>query len=391
MANVGDEFEIRIEKIVPQGLGLGFGDKLTVFVPLTVPGDQVRVRVRQVKKRIAFADIIEVLHGGPTRTSPPCPYFGTCGGCDFQQLDYPAQLAAKVEIIRDSLKRIGKIDAHPEIAVIASPLQLGYRSRTRWHIDRKARRIGYFERNSHEIVEIQTCPKLTPGLNQLLTELRSEIEWGSFYEDLFDVHAAEGDDQQISVYCTEFADQPAPISTSVAGETYGSDAATFFQANPSIAGELVSTAVNDLTGALALDLYAGVGLFSIPLARRFERVIAVEEHDGAVDFGRKNAAAAGLANLEFQRDSVGRFLSSNAQLKPDLILLDPPRSGTEKNVISQIAGMRPAHISYVSCDPSMLARDVQPLLTAGYSIRSITACDLFPQTHHVETVMHLVL
>src|SRR6476660_9717815 len=135
--SVGDELEVRVEKIVPRGLGLAFAEKLTVFVPLAAPGDRVRVRIHDLKKRTAFGEIVEVLEPSHVRQTPPCPYFGTCGGCDFQQMTYEAQLAAKVGIVRDCLERLGKIQIDGEIGIIPSPKPLEYRSRAKWHVDRE--------------------------------------------------------------------------------------------------------------------------------------------------------------------------------------------------------------------------------------------------------------
>lgn len=386
---VGDELEVEILKIVPRGLGLGFVDRLTVFVSLAAPGDRLRVRIKELKKRVAFAEIVEVIQGGASRTAPPCPYFGTCGGCDFQQMSYDAQLAAKVDIIRDCLHRIGKIDEIPDIAVIPSPSSLAYRSRVRWHVDRTTRRIGYFARGSHDIIDIDHCPKITDGLNATLRDMRSEIEWESFWSDQFDAEAAEGDDGAISLYSTEFAESAADVSARIGDHVFTYTAQTFFQANRLATHDLVSAAIGDLSGELALDLYCGVGLFALPLSERFASVVAIEEFAPAIDSAGKNVRQNGISNVELRSQGVERYLIEHPSIKPDLVLLDPPRSGTEKRTISLIAKLQPKHISYVSCDPSVLARDVRVLIDSGYRISSISALDLFPQTHHVETVMHL--
>ena len=160
----GDLLEVHIEKIVPRGLGLAFAEKLTVFVPLSVSGDDLRVRIVEIKKRTAFAEIVEIKQPGTQRVAPPCEYFGRCGGCDFQQMSYAAQLEAKVGIIRDCLHRIGKIEYEADILVVPSPQEFSYRSRARWHIERDQKAIGYFAPDSHDVIDIASCPILTPEL-----------------------------------------------------------------------------------------------------------------------------------------------------------------------------------------------------------------------------------
>lgn len=388
---VGDIIEVKIEKIVPRGLGLGFAEKLTVFVPLAAAGDIVAVRLRDVKKRIAFAEIVEIRQPGPQRISPPCQYYGTCGGCDFQHLHYEAQLAAKAAIIRDCLERIGKISVDHDISVIPSPDQFGYRSRARWHVEAPTKSIGFFRRDSNEIVDIAECPILTPVVNQGLAGLREDEEWGTYWSDTAEIELAEGDGGAVSTVCTERPDAPAEITSSVVGESFTYTAETFFQANRPMAAKLVENAIGGATGGTALDLYCGVGLFALPLARRFQRVIGVEDNANAVHFAKKNAANAGLENIEYFSQSVAGYLSSARGTAPDFVLLDPPRSGTEKQTIPAIIALRPKQISYVSCEPSILARDLRTLLDGGYEIASITALDLFPQTHHVETVVRLTI
>lgn len=381
--------EVRIERIVPRGFGIGFAEDLTVFVPLSAPGDVVRVKIRDLKKNAAFADIVEIKEHGLKRITPPCQYYGVCGGCDFQHLDYPTQLEAKVGIIRDCLTRIGKIDFEGEIAVIESPNQFEYRSRARWHIDVRKKRIGYFKRDSNTVVDIAECPILTPGMQSTLDHLRHSMDWERFWEDAAEIEAVSGEGGRISTHSMALGDPAAEIEIDIDGEKYSYTAATFFQANRSLAGKLIEIALGDAKGETALDLYAGVGLFSLPMARRFQDVTGVEGNSASVALAVKNASTAKLTNLKFVNKGVAGFLTANPKEKYDFVLLDPPRSGTESETIPTLAAMKPPHISYVSCEPSILARDLRILLDEGYAIDSITALDLFPQTHHVEAVVHL--
>lgn len=387
----GDELEISVARIVPRGLGIGFGKKLTVFVPLTAAGDEVRVRLNEVKGKIAFGEAVEILKPSPDRVKPPCQYFGSCGGCDFQQMSYEKQLGARLGILADALHRIGKIDFENAIGMIGSPEPFGYRSRAQWHIDTKKKKIGYFKRGSHEVIDIRECPILVPKLNETLAELRDTVDWDSFWDEKVEIEAAAGDKGQVSIYGKELIEPTEEINCTVAGEKYFYSARSFFQGNRFLVERLVETAMPLAGGEKALDLYCGVGLFSLPLARGFGEVTGVEANESAVDLAEKNAAHAGLENISFVREGVDKFVAEGNAKGYDLILLDPPRSGADIETIRNLAAARAKHISYVSCDPSILARDLRIFVDAGYEIQSLTALDLFPQTHHVETVAHLFL
>jgi 23S rRNA (uracil1939-C5)-methyltransferase len=385
----GDELEITIKKIVPRGLGLGFVEKLTVFVPLTAAGDRVRVCLNEVKGKIAFAEVVNVIEPSPDRIKPPCRYFGACGGCDFQQMNYAAQLEAKVGIIRDCLHRIGKIEYEGEINVIGSPQEFGYRSRAQWHIDTRGKKIGYFKRASHDVIDIAKCPILVPELEKTLEDLRDTIEWESFWGERLEIEAASSDNGQVSIYGEELIQRTDEITFSAAREKYLYSARSFFQGNQFLAESLIETAIGGADGQRAFDLYCGVGLFSLPLARRFTEVTGVEGSEEAVAFAEKNAADAGLKNVKFESAGVGVYLFEKRPKNIDFVLLDPPRAGTERGVIDTLVKMKPKQISYVSCEPSILARDLRVFVDKGYTIDSITALDLFPQTHHVETIVRM--
>lgn len=385
---VGDQLEIRIERIVPNGFGMGFAERLTVFTPLTSAGDVVRVQIGQLKKRIAFAEVVEVLERSPARVDPPCKYFGTCGGCDLQQMTYAEQLAAKTGIVRDCLKRIGQIDWTDEIQIIGSPQEFAYRSRARWHLDPQSRKLGYLKRNSHEVVDIDECLVLVPELNAELARIRQDTPWEVFWDETSRIDAAAGSGS-VSIWSPEF-DQPAKeIENLAAGERFVYSAEAFFQGNTFLLDKLIDSALGGAGGEKALDLYSGVGLFSLPMARQFHSVTAVEENEKAVEFAIRSAENSSVKNIQFVSMPVRAFLREMPPGEVDFLLLDPPRSGTEVETISRIRSIRPREISYVSCEPSILARDLKAL-TAGYSIRSIVALDLFPQTHHVETIVRLV-
>ena len=382
--------EVVIEKIVPNGFGLAFAENLTVFVPLAAKGDRLRVRVNQLKGKTAFAEIVEIIEPSPDRTAPRCPYFGRCGGCDFQQLNYAAQLAAKVGIIQDCLARIGRINYEREIPIIGSPRDYEYRSRAQWHLNTRKKKFGYFQRKSHDVIDVEICPILKPELQEVLTELRETIAWESFWSEMVEIESATASGD-VSVYSAEIIEPTEEVAFTANGETYLHDATSFFQGNPFLIEALIETALGDAAGATAIDLYCGVGFFTLPLARKFQTVFGVEGYDKAIDYAEKNIENARLSNVKFFRETVSDWLTENTVnlKKSDFLLLDPPRSGTEKETVEAIINLQPKQISYVSCEPSTLARDLKIFCENYYSIESIVALDLFPQTHHVETVVRL--
>jgi 23S rRNA (uracil1939-C5)-methyltransferase len=385
----GDRLQVKIEKIVPKGFGLAFAPGLTVFVALAAPGDIVEIELRQLKKNVAFAEVVNVVEPSPVRTTPPCPYFGACGGCDFQQMTYKAQLDSKAAIIRDCLQRIGKIDYQEEIPMVASPLEFDYRLRAQWHCDTGNKHIGYFRRETHDVIDVDHCPIATPTLNRALQHLRETIDWGSIWSNRIEVEAAHGDDGEVSWYSNELNEKTNEISVNVRGEKYLFSAQTFFQGNQYLIEKLIELAIDGFAGDTALDLFCGVGLFSLPLARKFKNVIAVESSDLSIDFAEKNAANAALTNIDFRRQGVEEFVMAYKGNGPDLVVFDPPRAGTSKDTILRMLALAPKAISYVSCEPSVLARDLMWMAERGYAVASITGVDLFPQTHHVETIVRL--
>jgi len=387
---IGEELELKIEKIVPGGYGLAFAENLTVFVGLAAPGDRLKVRIHQLKGKTAFAEIVEIIEPSVDRIEPPCVYFGRCGGCDFQQLNYEAQLAAKVGIVKDCLTRIGKINYENEIRIIGSPKPFGYRARAQWHVSTRRKKIGYFQRKSHDVIDVVRCPIITSELQEVLTELRESIVWESFWSEIVEIEAA-GSAENISVYSTEIVEPTEELSFESNGNRYFYDATTFFQGNSFLIEQLIETAIGGAEGAAAIDLYCGVGLFTLPLAKKFAKVIGVEGWGKAVEFAVKNVENARAENIQIFGENVNEWLMNNKPENIDLVLLDPPRAGTEKEIIESLLKIKPRHISYVSCEPSTLARDLRILCDNRYKIESITALDLFPQTHHVETVVRLNL
>jgi 23S rRNA (uracil1939-C5)-methyltransferase len=379
--------EVEVERILPGGMGLAHAGGKTVFVSLAAPGDRLRVRVDREQGNVLFASIEEIITPSPLRVEPPCPYFGRCGGCDFQQLTYEAQLAAKAEIIRDCLHRIARLENVPDFVVTPSPDDWRYRMRATWQLDREQRTIGYYERGSRRVCDVVDCAVLRPALQEKLEEVRA-TEWRQVPEDLKHLDVVQGEDG-VSFAPSFGGFQTSELSLTVRGEVYQFNAEAFFQINPSLLGPLIDFALGDASGESVLDLYCGVGLFTLPLARRFRKVVGVEANPAATRFARRNLQQAGLGNARVITASVTDWFRNRPVGPVDLVLLDPPRAGAESAVIKGILDLRPSAITYVSCDPATLARDLKKLMAGGFAIDSIAAFDLFPQTHHVETVIRL--
>jgi len=414
--------EVEIERLLPGGVGLAHAEGLTIFVSLAAPGDVLRVRFDRLQGKVGFASIVEVVKPSAVRVEPPCPYFGRCGGCDFQQLTYEAQLNAKVEIIRDCLHRIARIYTPLEIVMHPSPHEWRYRARANWQFDANEKLLGYFERGSNRVCDVEYCAVLVPELQETLEQVRNEIHTLTTMLPLKDFDVVAGD-EGVSLFPAFAGLQPIDVSRIVGQEKYHFSAQAFFQINHQLLEPLIAAATGDAKGQTAVDLYCGVGLFTLPLARRFERVTGVEAHERATDFARRNLesvergssptpgspaaqrrwggnmregaesklATAVPGNVQIITASAGDWLKEHSRsFGPlDFLLLDPPRTGCENAVIAGMLALRPARISYVSCDPATLARDLKKLVAAGYSLDSVSAYDMFPQTHHVETVVRL--
>ncbi|MFN2392873.1 MAG: class I SAM-dependent RNA methyltransferase, partial [Pyrinomonadaceae bacterium] len=322
---IGEILEVTIEKIVPNGFGLAFAENLTVFVSLAAKGDKLLVKIYEKKGKIAFAEIVEIIEPSKDRTEPECPYFGICGGCNFQHLNYAAQLEAKVDIVKDCLARIGKINYEKEIQIIGSPKDYGYRARAQWHLDTRHKKFGYFQRNSHRVIDAKICPILTPELGKTLTDLRTSVAWESFWSEMVEIETAT-DGREVSVYSAETVETTKELCFEAKGEQYFYDATSFFQGNLFLIEKLIETATKDASGETAIDLYCGVGLFTLPLARKFKKVFAVEGNAKAIEFAKKNVEKAQLGNIKFFTETVGDFLiEKQSDLQNlDFVLLDPP-------------------------------------------------------------------
>ena len=414
--SIGSVIRIEVDRLAFGGEGVARHQGLVVFVPLAAAGDVLDAKVVEIKKNFARASIIQVVKPSVDRRVPPCRYYGECGGCQLQHLSYAAQLRAKAGFIRDSLTKIGGIDWPHEIEVQAAP-EFGYRSRAQLKLGHQTDPIpvgeafespgpnstgpyhrilvGFHRRNSHSVCDIEECAVLEPRLNSALAEIRiSSNNFGSRVDLPGTIDLAAGDSSVAA--SPPLAGIPATsIERRIGPFTYQFSASTFFQANPSVLWPLIESATSDVAGGLAIDLYAGVGLFTLPLGARFDRVIGVEASAEAAGFAAANIAGSGLRNIKFHRGRSEDWLRDYAngvatgrQTSADFILLDPPRGGIE-GAGKHLIRAAPSRICYVSCNPATLSRDLARLIKNGYRIDALQGFDLFPQTYHVETIARL--
>jgi 23S rRNA (uracil1939-C5)-methyltransferase len=368
-------------------------DGRVVFVPLSAPGDLVRVRIAEESRRFARAEIEAIVEPGVGRTAPECRHFGDCGGCSWQHVEYSVQLAAKAAILREALQRIGGCELEAgAVEMTASPRAFGYRGRTR--VLEREGRIGYRARGSHRLCAVGSCPVLSEPVAAELVRLTRERATAAGVEDSqgsaeWEIGAGS-DGRARSARLGESSRGAPQIAIEVPGETLRISPGTFFQANVLLLDQLVSSVLAATgEGALLIELFAGAGLFTLPLARHFAHVVAVEGSPGAAADLRANLESAKLASVEVHETSVEAWLSEHSGSPPDAVLLDPPRSGLPPTAVDGLVRLEAPRIAYLSCDPATLARDVARLRAAGYGVKAIRGFDLFPQTPHVEALVRL--
>lgn len=376
---------VKIEKWVYGGEGLARIDGRVVLAPFVLPGELARIETGED----VHADLCEILEPSPDRVAAPCSVFTRCGGCHYQHAPYELQLARKVEILREQLRRVGKIDYSGEIETISGP-PFGYRNRSQFHIAEG--KIGYLAGRSHDLIALDgDCPISSPRVNQTLALIRERLADPKFPRF---VHVIEvfTNEREVQINAVE-ADRPVARSfyewfESVVALNYGEfrvSPRSFFQVNRFLLDSMTECALARSEGKSALDLYSGVGLFALPLARKFESVTAVEAGSSAARDLEVNAQRAGL-KIRVEQARVEDFLAK-LDRTPDFVLADPPRTGLGKSVTANLQRLKPPHITIVSCDPATLARDLAAL--SGYRINRVTLIDLFPQTYHIETIVDL--
>ena len=439
--------QFTIEKLIYGGDGLAripaTGDERrgkTVFVPYVLPGEVVEATVVEERKGYTRAALVEVLTPSPARITPPCPHFGICGGCHYQHSDYTAQLEDKRQILQETILRGAKL-ALPYIEVHSGE-PYGFRNRTRMKVAVEPEfALGYYRHGSHDLEPVRNCPISSPLINQaiaLFWELAPEaasypslreVQFFANHNDsellveLFIHHATtpvllakfaklmrermpqisgvavfasgatDGDledgniesSRRLSRAGVPHIEGSASLIYNVGSQGYRVSAGSFFQTNRFLAAKLVELVTANRSGRAALDLFAGVGLFTLPMSRHFERITAIEIAQNSFDDLAANAA---VPHIQAVHSTTEDYLNA-ARGRWDFAIVDPPRAGLGERVAKSLAGLSIPRIAYVSCDPATLSRDLVTLLAAGYRVEEAHLVDLFPQTYHMETVLHL--
>jgi 23S rRNA (uracil1939-C5)-methyltransferase len=432
---------LNIEKLIYGGDGLARlpaaspGDKdlgrgKAVFVPFVLAGEKIEVALTEERPGFARAKLDTVIEPSPRRVPPLCPHFTRCGGCHYQHASYEHQLDIKKEILRENLRRIAKLELECEIQVHPSP-PWNYRNRSRLQVQTRPEfAAGYFRLSSHELLPVEQCPISSPLINRGIAALWHAGRAGKAVEGVREVEFfADSDDKRVllELLCAPEARRAAvrawaeelcasmpeiagvvafrepqkgvqePLVAVGASEVtyrtkmaaYRVSAGAFFQTNRFLIDELVGIVAAGRSGELALDLYAGVGLFSTALACNIRHIVSVESSQTAASDLQYNLPVNGKA----VQSTAEQYLTKAPKpdlVVPDLVVIDPPRSGLGDPVARALASAGAPHVIYVSCDPATLARDLIPLQAAGYRVDEAHLVDLFPQTYHLETVLHLV-
>jgi 23S rRNA (uracil1939-C5)-methyltransferase len=402
--------KLTMEKPVYGGDCLAHDNAKSVLVPLTLPGETITAAIVEDKRKFLLAELNQLVAPSPHRVPPPCSYFGACGGCQYQHADYPTQLALKQQILRETLSR-ARVPLPAEIALLSAD-PFAYRNRIRLAIT-PAGEIGYRSRRSHLIVPIRECPIAAPLLVEIALDFASIIDPSDPRKDLSEIelftnhdssellitfHLHSGNQIHRKLRFTPREGAPRPradeddqpfLTYRVAAHDYRVPHGAFFQINRHLLDEFAALVTSGQSGSLAWDLFAGVGLFARQLAADFAQVTAVE------------SAPASLSALEHNLDgTTGRavgsstldFLRRNREQRepaPGLIVLDPPRAGLGEETTRLLNAIGAPEMVYVSCDPTTLARDLRTLTGERYKVEKIALVDMFPQTFHMETVVHL--
>ncbi len=428
--------DLTIEKLVYGGDGLArlpadeHSRRKTVFVPFVLEGEEVDAALVQQKSEFARARVRRVITPSPARVEPHCPYFSRCGGCHYQHASYEHQLRMKAAILKETLGRIAKLQLATELQVHPSP-PWNYRNRTRLRVHATPFALGYHRFGSHSLLPVEECPISSPLINRAITALWQlgrtskvpvavgEVEflanaedtqlllqlyldeppsaaainafWGALREALPEVAGLACFRAEPAAHAggaeafTQLNRGATELTCRTAHFDYRVSAGSFFQVNRHLTDVLIGLVTDGRDGRTALDLYAGVGLFAVPLARSFERVVAVESSQTSHSDLRYNSPG----NVRAVHATTERHLQSFSDT-PDLVVVDPPRGGLGEAVAQTLGRLQAPRLTYVSCDPATLARDLRVLSAAGYTIEQAHLVDLFPQTFHLESVLQLV-
>lgn len=410
-----------IDDLAQGGDGVGRLEGKVLFVPLTAPGDVASVRIADDRGTFLRGRLEGLIRKSPSRTRPRCPLFGICGGCHWQHILYKEQLAAKGRFVVESLRRIGKVDVEGDVEVIPSILRYGYRHRCRLQVERRRGKtvLGYYRAGSHDLVPVESCPVLTPTLNSLLPLVHDTVrDNGESFRKLSDISLfsdfsgararlvfnsrrgrldlpetaarkviGRAEKEGIELDFPPFREKglplgPEPTDLIASGECFTQ---VNLRQNRNLIGRLLTLAA-PARQERVLDLFCGIGNFSIPLSAAGAEVIGVDLKNSTIRCARANAARLGVDAL-FQRGDAAEAAVSLAERgeRFDLVIVNPPRAGC-RDLARALPALKAARVAMVSCDPATFARDASLLIAGGYRLSDIKALDLFPQTCHVEII-----
>ncbi|MEY2520026.1 MAG: rRNA (uracil1939-C5)-methyltransferase [Verrucomicrobiota bacterium] len=343
---------LHIEDVAFGGKGVARDEGKAVFIPFTIDGERISAAIVREKKQFAEGELVEVIEPSPQRVTPECPYFGRCGGCSYQHINYAHQLELKAKQVEQAMRRIGKLSAPPMRPIVPSPFPYGYRNRITVHAEDNV--VGFYRRDVHELMDIARCPIAMPEVNDALAQLRAKRVRDGHYT----LRAHSGP-------------------------------RVFAQTNDAVADAIVAHVAQTFGGEekLLIDAFCGAGFFTKRFASQFERVVGIDWDRFAIEAAQKDAGpnegyVAGDVTTEL------RWLLQQSDLRSTALIVDPPATGLSAEMRRAILESPPRSMIYVSCNPPTLARDIAEL-QERFAVASITPFDMFPQTAEIEAVVHL--
>ena len=372
---------LRIDSLATGGRGIGRLAGRAAFVPGTAPGDLVDIRITSDKGRFVEASVVDLIESGPGRVQPRCQHVGECGGCSWQHLDYATQVEAKVQLLEDSVRRIGRVKSIPPIeARYGEPWNYRNRAQFQPGHDAMGRFWGFFSGGSRKALRLKQCPVLVQELQEAWNTLPPPVNTahGERYEWVARAFGAEGKQW------LHLPGETGEVAVDVLGRSLRFRADGFFQSNLGLLPSLIEAVLDDLTGKWAVDLYSGVGLFARFLEERFEQVDAVEPDPAALVLARQN-----LKRSTFHPLMAEGWLSKIRRERPDVVIVDPPRQGLTSHALEGILRLAPRKLRYVSCGHDTLARDLGHFERAGWKLTRLFMFDFYPQTPHLESLAWL--
>jgi 23S rRNA (uracil1939-C5)-methyltransferase/tRNA (uracil-5-)-methyltransferase len=387
------EIELTIDTLTNLGIGLGRVNGWVVMVPLALPGEKIRASVWRNKENYSDADLVEVLEKSPDRIEPRCPLFGKCGGCQYQNMTYAAQLFWKRKHVEELVRRLAKLDAEV-LPTHPSPLEFGYRSKITPHFEPRHEGgrmpIGFLGMNTRAVIDVAQCPIASDAINAALPAEREKIQ----------LQARAGTLKRGgTLLLRDTGNGVETVMSETAETTVGKlrfrfPAGEFFQNNQHILTELLDYAMSEAAApglTNLVDAYCGAGSFALWGASKFEHVAGVEISERAIELANENAKLNGITNAAFLQGSAEAiFARIDFDAAKSAMIIDPPRAGCDHVFLDQLVKFGPARIVYVSCAPDTQARDLRFLADNGYKVARVQPFDLFPQTRHIESVATIV-